>query len=68
MTKQDIVRDMKAFNGGSSFINVSDFCRYMGLGSREKAKAKYLAGLERIDGAGYFIPDVSQRVYERKSV
>lgn len=68
MTKQELTKDMKAFCGGGSFITITDFCRFMGLKSRDKAKAKYLDGLERVGGAGYFVNDVAERVMERRSI
>lgn len=67
MTKTEIAKDMKAFCGGS-FITTTAFCRYMGLKSREKAKSKYLEGLERVGGAGYFVNDVAERIMERRSL
>lgn len=67
MTKQDIVRDMKQFVGGGSFITQAGVRKYL---CRSKAKVREtLTGLD-YESSGrdykYFIPDVAQRIIDRR--
>lgn len=68
MEKQTMVRDMKAFVGGSSFITATRLAKFLG---KEKEYAyrlvkdlDYIPG--EIKGTKYFIPDVVQRIMEVK--
>lgn len=67
MDKWTIVRRMKQECGGADFITLTQFCQFMGLKDRYKAKSRYLVGLERID-TKYFIPDVVDRILARKNI
>lgn len=67
MTKQDLIHSMQSANDGSAFITVTELCRYLGKHSRERVKAQYLNGLDRI-GKAYFVPDVAERIMQRRSI
>lgn len=66
MIKSEIVKDMKSFMKGASFITRLDLARYMGYGS-PKSVDRYIRGLEKVGGA-YFIPEVAENIQKYKKV
>jgi len=59
MNKQDIVRRLEKVTEKQGFITAAQFARFMGRTNVSKCKAKYLDGLDRIDGKYYFVPEVA---------
>lgn len=64
MTRAELIKDMKSATG-SSFITVTELCKYLGLSNNTRVKAEYLADLDRV-GTHYFIPDVAGAILERR--
>lgn len=60
MDRQNLIRDMKRYCKGASFITKAQFKDYVGF-SRATADRK-LRGLEKVDGKYYFIPDVVKKM------
>ncbi len=56
--KQEIIREMMKYTGGAGVITVTQFMRFIGMKSREKAKKK-LAGLPAFEGKYYLLDDVA---------
>lgn len=69
MTKQDLIKDMKQFVNGSSFMTQAQVVRYM---RRSKNTIKdLLRGIDYHPSGRdhkYFIPDVAQRIVDTKQV
>lgn len=63
MEKRELVRDMKSYCDGGSFITKSKLAGYMGIKDARNVNA-YLRGLERVRGKYYFIADVATRLIE----
>ena len=61
MLKTEIVKDMKAFNEGSSFITKEGLARYMGYKSYDPIK-QIVVGIEAYKGKLYFIPDIAEAI------
>ncbi|MCB6992401.1 hypothetical protein LI177_02740 [bacterium 210820-DFI.6.37] len=68
MEKQEVIREMKAFVGGSSYITANALARH--LGKSKGFTKKLITGLDKIPGDArgtkYFIPEVAQRIMEEK--
>lgn len=64
MNKQELVRSMIQASGGSRFITKAELVRFMGL-SNQRYVARYVDGLDRVDGKRFFIPDVAERIIGR---
>lgn len=57
MERKDLIKSMKA-EAGAGFITRQGLSRFMGVKDPRNVD-KYLAGLERVSGKYYFIPDVA---------
>lgn len=67
MDKQTVIKDMKAFVGGSSFITAPAIARY--FHKDVKWGYRFVNGLEKLPaekGTLYFIPDVAAKLMEVK--
>lgn len=66
MDKQTVVREMKSFVDGSSYISVVRLAKH--LGKSKEFVYTLVRGLDKIpgetSGTKYFIPDVAQRIME----
>ena len=65
MVKSDLVRDMKSFTHGASFISVTELTKYLGQRNITRVKTKYLTELQPVAGKKYFIPEVAEKVMEK---
>ena len=63
MEKKEVRRSMERYVNGASFITSEEFKGFLNV-SRSTAQRK-LAGLERIDGKYYYIPDVVEMLFDR---
>lgn len=64
MVKSDLIRDMKSFTSGASFISVTELTKYLGQSNQTRIKNRYLSGLQPVAGKKYFIPEVAEKVME----
>lgn len=64
MTRQELIRDMKAFSG-SSFMSRHQLSKYMGFADPHTVD-KFIRGLPSISKR-YFIPDIATVLYENQS-
>lgn len=67
MTKQKLIKDMEK-KTGSSFITITEICKYLGLSNQHRVKTTFLADLDRVNGKLYFIPDVAEKIMESRNV
>lgn len=67
MTRKELVSDMMQAVGGGGFITLSGIQNYLGVKSHHSVE-KYLAGLDRINGKYYFIPDVADSIMRASGV
>lgn len=66
MNKQDIVKSLRKQANGADFVTKAQVSRTLGI-DRHTA-ARYLEGLDRIDGKLYFVGDVAARILQRLGV
>ena len=64
MTKQELIKDMKAFSG-SGFMTRQQLCKYMGYADPHKVD-RYLRCLTSVTKR-YFIPDIAAVLHESQS-
>ncbi|MCI8647099.1 MAG: hypothetical protein HFE76_10035 [Firmicutes bacterium] len=68
MEKQAVIREMKSFVGGASYISVNALAKH--LGKSKEFAGTLIRGLDKIPGeekgTKYFIPEVAQRIMEVK--
>lgn len=64
MVKSDLVKDMKTYTHGASFISVTELTRYLGQRNNTRVKNTYLGELQPVAGKKYFIPEVAERIME----
>lgn len=64
MVKSELVRDMKSYTGGASFISVTELTKYLGQSNQTRIKNRYLSGLKSVAGKKYYIPEVAEKVLE----
>lgn len=64
MVKSDLIRDMKSFTSGASFISVTELTKYLGQSNQTRIKNRYLSGLKPVAGKKYYIPEVAEKVLE----
>ena len=66
MDKQTVIREMKSFANGSSYISATRLAKH--LGKSKEFAYNLVNGLDKIpgeeSGTKYFIPDVAQRIME----
>jgi len=68
MVKSDLVRDMKLFTHGASFISVTELTKYLGQRNQTRVKGIYLEELKPAAGKKYFIPEVAEQIMARRTV
>lgn len=61
MTRSEIEKSLLKVTGGVPIIKLAEVSRVVRDTNKDRVKKKYLLGLERI-GAGYFVPEVAQRL------
>ena len=68
MDKTELRKAMKQHTGGAEFITATQLTTFLGYSkeSSKKVKARYLVGLPCIDKR-YFIPEVADRILERRA-
>ena len=64
MDKQTIIRNMERQFGRRGCITKTEFAEYMGISRHHLGD--WLDGLDKINGKYYFIPDVAQRLMDRR--
>ena len=64
MTKQQLERNIERLYGRRSFITRTEFAELLGISPKNIGNR--LDGLERIDGKYYFVPDIAQRLMDRR--
>ncbi len=65
MNKRDVIAAMQKQCDGASFVTRGELAKFLKYGD-PKNVAKYLKGLDCINGTRYFIPDVVNRLFEYK--
>lgn len=63
MDKREVIAAMQKQCNGASFITKGELAKCLKYGD-PKNVAKYLRGLDCINGTRYFIPDVVNRLFE----
>ena len=61
MTRSEIEKSLLKVTGGVPIIKLAEISRVVRDSNKDRVKKKYLLGLEKI-GAGYFVPEVAQRL------
>ena len=61
MTRCEIEKSLLRVTGGVPIIKLAEVSRGVRDSNKDRVKKKYLLGLEKI-GAGYFVPEVAQRL------
>lgn len=61
MNRNDLKREMERFCGGSAFIKKYQLAKFMNMKDPNTCN-RYLAGLEKVGGGYYFIPDVVEAI------
>lgn len=67
MQKHELVAAMKPYAQGAAVITRQELAHFLGVKNPAHAD-RYLAGLQRISGKYYFIPDVADRLMEHVTV
>ena len=65
MTKTELTRDMRSYTG-AGVITLTQLAKYLGYKETKYVKAKFLNGLQPVTEKKYFIPDVVDRLMERR--
>ena len=68
MVKSDLIRDMKSFTSGASFISVTELTKYLGQHNQTRVKSLYLGELKPVAGKKYFIPEVADQIMARRTL
>lgn len=66
MKPSEVKREMMAFVDGGSFITCTQLTQFLGCKDGPTVKQNYLQGLDRVSNKFYFIPDVVDRLMERR--
>ena len=66
MKSSEVKKEMMMFVDGGSFITCTQLTQFLGCKDNKTVKNNYLVGLERVSNKFYFIPDVVQRLMDRR--
>lgn len=72
MDRQELIKDLKAFNGGGGTITKTKIAEYLNISRNNHSDLyKYIQNLKYIpygNGPKFFIPDVATRIIENTVV